>query len=56
MPEKKNTSSFQIRNIDPKLHKRARMMSLDRGIPLNTIIHKLIRKEVERYEREEGRR
>ena len=49
MPKKTN---FQIRNLDPDLHKRARVMSLERGIPLNTIYHQLIRKEVERYERE----
>ena len=54
MPEKK--TNFQIRNLDPELHKRARMMSLKRGIPLNTIYHKLIEREVEKYEREEGGR
>lgn len=46
--------NFQIRNLDPALWLRFKVMATKRGRVINTLIHELLKKEVERFEREEG--
>jgi len=47
-------ANFQLRDIPPDLWIRFKVMSVKRGKTLKRLLLELIKKETERYEREEG--
>lgn len=48
----KKTKSLNIKDIDPELLKRARIMSIEREESLNKILKELLEEEVQDYEKE----